>query len=332
MFKRVAVITSGGDSPGMNPAVRAITRAGLNQGFEICGIENGYQGIFDRQFIPLNSLEVSGIIRDAGTFLATSRCAQMRTPNGPREAVDILREEKIDALVVVGGDGSLAGAQAIHELDFPVIGLPGTIDNDIYGTDMGIGVDTSLNTIIHLVDMIKATAASHRRCFVVEVMGRNSGYLALMSTISTGSQIAVIPEYRYNMDSIIKNLTKRMERKHNNSVVIVAEGVCSGQDFTNQLLEAGKTILNQEVRLTVLGHVQRGGSPTHFDRLLASRMGEFAILALAQGETGCMVSLIGGKMQLRDFEQILGKKKNLPADALRLARNLGIEFGDTVEV
>lgn len=332
MLKRVAVLTSGGDSPGMNPAVRAITRAGLNQGFEIIGIENGYQGIFDRQFIPLNSLEVSGIIRDAGTFLATSRCAEMRNPGGPKAAVDILRQEGIEALAVVGGDGSLTGAKFIHELGFPVIGLPGTIDNDIYGTDMGIGVDTSLNTIIHLIDMIKATAASHRRCFVVEVMGRNSGYLALMSTISTGSQVAVIPEYRYNMDSIIKNLTKRMERKHNNSVVIVAEGVCSGQEFTNKLIEAGKAQLNQEVRLTVLGHVQRGGAPTHFDRLLASRMGEFAILALAQGETGCMVSLVAGKMQLRDFDQILGKRKGLPADALRLARNLGIEFGDTVEV
>jgi len=331
MLKRIAVLTSGGDSPGMNPAVRAITRTGLNHNLEIIGIENGYQGIFDRQFIPLNALEVSGTIRDGGTFLATSRCAQMRTPSGPKEAVEILRQEGIEALVVVGGDGSLTGAKIIHELGFPVIGLPGTIDNDIYGTDMGIGVDTSLNTIIHLIDMIKATAASHRRCFVVEVMGRNCGYLALMSTISTGSQIAVIPEYRYNMDSIIKTLTRRMERKHNNSVVIVAEGVCSGQEFTTKLVEAGKSQLNQEVRLTVLGHVQRGGAPTHFDRLLASRMGEFAVLALTQGETGCLVSLVAGKMQLRDFDQILGKKKTLPADALRLARNLGIEFGDTVE-
>jgi len=324
-------MTSGGDSPGMNPAVRAITRTGINNGLEIIGIENGYQGIYDNQFIPLGALEVSGKIRDSGTFLATSRCKRMREAEGPSDAVRILKEKNIDALVVIGGDGSLTGATKLHELGFPVIGLPGTIDNDIYGTDIGIGVDTALNTIIHLVDMVKATAASHRRCFVIEVMGRNCGYLALMSTVTTGSQVAVIPEYRYNMESIITALNRRMERKHNNSVIIVAEGVCSGQEFMKRMEEAGKGRLQQEVRLTVLGHVQRGGSPTHYDRLLATRMGELAVLALMQGESGSMVGLSQGKMQLRDFEQILGKKKALPSDATRLARNMGIEIGDTVE-
>jgi 6-phosphofructokinase 1 len=331
MIKRLAVLTSGGDSPGMNPAVRSIARTGLNQGLEIVGIENGYQGIFDRQFIHLGALEVSGKIRDAGTFLATTRCKRFYDPAGQKEAVDILKHEKIDGLIVVGGDGSLSGAQKIHELGFPVIGLPGTIDNDLYGTDMGIGVDTALNTIIHLVDMVKATAASHRRCFVIEVMGRGSGYLALMSCITTGSQVAVIPEYRVNMDAIVANLTRRMERKHNNSVIIVAEGVCSGQEFVTRLTEAGHGRLNQEVRLSVFGHVQRGGAPTHFDRLLASRMGEFAVLAMTQGESGCMVSIVSDRMQLRDFDQILGKRKQLPADAIRLARNLGIEIGEVVE-
>jgi 6-phosphofructokinase 1 len=331
MFKRIGVLTSGGDSPGMNPAIRSITRTGLNVGLQVVGIQNGYQGIFDREFLNLGHLEVSGRIRDAGTMLATSRCDRMRYDDGPEEAIRILKQEGIEALVIVGGDGSLTGASKLDHLGFPVIGLPGTIDNDIYGTDMGIGVDTALNTIIHLVDMIKATAASHRRCFVIEVMGRGSGYLALMSTISTGSQVAVIPEYRVNIDKIISALTRRIERRHNNSTVIVAEGVCSGQSFMERLQEAGRGRFNQEVRLTVLGHVQRGGAPTHFDRLLASRMGEFAVLALNHHETGCMTALVDGKIQLRDFDQILGKKRNLPADAIRLARNLDIEFGEAVE-
>lgn len=331
MFKRVGILTSGGDSPGMNPAIRAVTRAGLTRGVEIIGIENGYQGIFDRQFITLGAREVSGKTRESGTFLASTRCKRFYDEAGQREAVSILREQGIEALVVIGGDGSLTGALKLHQLGYPVIGLPGTIDNDIYGTDMGIGVDTALNTIIHLVDMVKATAASHRRCFVIEVMGRGSGYLALMSTISTGSQVAVVPEFRVNMGSIVNALTRRIERKHNNSVVIVAEGVCSGQQFMERLNEEAKNKIDQEIRLTILGHVQRGGAPTHFDRLLAARMGEFAILALEHGEVGTMVSLQQGKMQLRDLADILGKKKHLPADAIRLARNLDIEIGDVVE-
>jgi 6-phosphofructokinase 1 len=192
-------------------------------------------------------------------------------------------------------------------------------------------VDTALNTIIHLVDMIKATAASHRRCFVVEVMGRGSGYLALMTSISTGSQVAVIPEYRVNHQKIIEVLHRRTSNKHNNSVIIVAEGVCSGQDFMKRLNEEARGTIAQEIRLTVLGHVQRGGVPTHFDRLLGARMGEMAVLALTQGERGCMVGTVAGKMQLRDLEEILGKKKQLPGDAVRLARNLGIEIGDVAE-
>ncbi|MEM9445295.1 MAG: 6-phosphofructokinase [Verrucomicrobiota bacterium] len=332
MLKKIAILTSGGDSPGMNPAIRSITRTAINQNIKVLGILNGYQGIFDREFIPLDILEVSGKIRDAGTFLGTSRCKEFRSQEGQQEALKILREQDIHALIVIGGDGSLTGAQCLHNLGFPVIGLPGTIDNDLYGTDMAIGVDTCLNTIISLVDMTKMTAASHKRCFVIEVMGRRSGYLALMSSITTGSQVAVIPEYRVNMDKILASLERRVQRKHNNAVVVVAEGVCGGQEFVDRMLQLGENRIKLEVRLTVLGHVQRGGAPTHFDRLLASRMGEMAVLALQHGETGCMVALSQGKMQLRDFEHILGRKKTLPADAIRLARNIGVEIGDPVEL
>lgn len=333
MIKRLGVLTSGGDSPGMNPAVRAITRTALNHNIEVVGIQNGYRGIFDSEFVDLDVLKVSGKIRDSGTFLSTSRCRQMMNEDGPKKALEILRAQNIDSLCVIGGDGSLTGARKINELGFPVIGLPGTIDNDLYGTDTAIGVDTCLNTIIYMVDMIKATASSHRRCFVVEAMGRSSGYLSMMTTISTGSQVAVIPEYKVNMDSVMEALNRRIKRRHNNSVVIVAEGVCSGAEFMERMEKAREnhSDFKQEIRLTVLGHVQRGGAPTHYDRLLASRMGEFAVLALTHGERGCMVATVGGKMQLRDFDQILGRKKPLPSDAVRLARNLGIEFGDTVE-
>jgi 6-phosphofructokinase 1 len=328
-MKRIAVLTSGGDSPGMNPAIRSITRTGINKKLEIIGIRNGYQGLLDDEFVDLDNHIVSGRVRDAGTFLQTSRCPEFAEEKGQRRALNILAERRIDALIVIGGDGSLKGARALHRLGLPVIGLPGTIDNDIFGTDMGIGVDTALNTIISLVDMIRATAASHRRCFVVEVMGRGSGYLALMATISTGSQVAVIPEFRMNLDSIVGVLDHRFSAKHNNSVILVAEGVCQGAAFMERLVGTGR--VRQEVRLTVLGHIQRGGTPTHYDRLLASRMGEMAVLALISGESGSMISTVNGKTQLRDFDEILDRRKALPGDAIRLARNIGIEIGDVVE-
>jgi 6-phosphofructokinase 1 len=328
-MKRIAVMTSGGDSPGMNPAIRSITRAGLLQGLEIMGIQNGYQGLIDNEFILLNNHVVSGRVRDAGTFLQTSRCLEFQEESGQLRALEVLKKNRIDGLIVIGGDGSLKGARELHRRGLPVIGLPGTIDNDLFGTDMGIGVDTALNTIISLVDMIRATAASHRRCFVVEVMGRASGYLALMTTISTGSQVAVIPEFRMNLDTIVQVLDRRFDNQHNNSVIIVAEGVCQGSEFMRRLMETGR--VKQEVRLTVLGHVQRGGTPTHFDRLLATRMGELAILALRSGERGCMVSTVNGKLQLRDFDEILARRKDLSSDTIRLARNIGIEIGDVVE-
>jgi 6-phosphofructokinase 1 len=328
-MKRIAVLTSGGDSPGMNPAIRSVTRTGTNRKLEVMGIRNGYQGLLDNEFILLNTHVVSGRVRDAGTFLQTSRCLEFVEPAGQKRALEILARNRIDGLIVIGGDGSLQGARALHRFGLPVIGLPGTIDNDIYGTDMGIGVDTALNTIISLVDMIRATAASHRRCFVVEVMGRGSGYLALMATISTGSQVAVIPEFRMNMDSIVERLHHRFDAQHNNSVILVAEGVCEGSHFMRQLTATSK--VKQEVRLTVLGHIQRGGTPTHYDRLLASRMGEMAVLALESGESGSMVATVNGRTQLRDFDEILSRRKALPGDAIRLARNLGIEIGDVVE-
>ena len=311
----------------MNPAIRSVTRTAINLGIEVVGIQNGYQGIFDREFMPLGVIEVSGRIRDAGTILSTSRCLKFLEESAQLEAMEILKKENIQALLILGGDGSLAGAAALSKHGFRVLGIPCSIDNDLSGTEMSIGVDSCLNTIVHLIDMIKATAASHNRCFVVEVMGRKQGYLALMSAIASGSQIAVIPEFRYDMEKIIENLTRRRLRRHNNSVVVVAEGACSGQEFMNRLLDAGKNKLDQEVRLTVLGHLQRGSPPTFSDRFLATRMGEFAVLALNQGEHGSMVGLLRNRMNLTDLQEIKGHRPALPADAIRLARNLGMEVG-----
>ena len=331
MLKRIGIITSGGDSPGMNPAIRSVTRTAINLGIEVVGIQNGYQGIFDREFMPLGVIEVSGRIRDAGTILSTSRCLKFLEEHSQLEAIEILKKENIQALLILGGDGSLAGAAALSKHGFRVLGIPCSIDNDLSGTEMSIGVDSCLNTIVHLIDMIKATAASHNRCFVVEVMGRKQGYLALMSAIASGSQIAVIPEFRYDMDLIIENLTRRRLRRHNNSVVVVAEGACTGQNFMERLLTAGKDKLQQEVRLTVLGHLQRGSPPTFSDRFLATRMGEFAVLALNQGEHGSMVGLLRNRMNLTDLQEIRGHRPSLPADAIRLARNLGMEVGIPTE-
>ena len=331
MLKRIGIITSGGDSPGMNPAIRSVTRTSINLGIEVVGIQNGYQGIFDREFMPLGVIEVSGRIRDAGTILSTSRCLKFLEEHSQLEAIEILKKENIQALLILGGDGSLAGAAALSKHGFRVLGIPCSIDNDLSGTEMSIGVDSCLNTIVHLIDMIKATAASHNRCFVVEVMGRKQGYLALMSAIASGSQIAVIPEFRYDMDLIIENLTRRRLRRHNNSVVVVAEGACTGQNFMERLLTAGKDKLQQEVRLTVLGHLQRGSPPTFSDRFLATRMGEFAVLALNQGEHGSMVGLLRNRMNLTDLQEIRGHRPSLPADAIRLARNLGMEVGIPTE-
>lgn len=330
-MKRIAILTSGGDSPGMNPVIRSVTRTAANKGIDVWGIQNGYQGLIDNDFIPLDVLKVSGKGREPGTFLQTSRCLEFMKEEGRAKALKTLEAHGIDGLVVVGGDGSLTGALELHKKGFPVVGVPGTIDNDLFGTEMCVGVDTCLNTIMHLVDMIRATAASHRRCFVVEVMGRGSGYLAMMTAISTGAQVAVIPEFRVNMDKIVKVLDHRFARKHNNSVIIVAEGVCSGSEFLNRMNQYPKGTIQQDIRLTVLGHVQRGDVPTHFDRLLGARMGEMAVLGLESKESGCMVAQVASKMQLIPIDQVIGKKRPLSSESIRTARNLGIEIGDAVE-
>ncbi len=331
LVKTIAVLTSGGDSPGMNPAVRAVARTALRKGIRVFGFFNGYQGILDDDLMELTNRSLAGTLERGGTFLQSSRCRAFYTAEGRALAARKLGDHHVDALVVVGGDGSLKGAYELNKLGVPVIGLPGTIDNDIYGTETGIGVDTTSNTIVDMIDKIKDTARSHRRCFLIEVMGRNSGYLALTTAITTGAEVAVIPEFRYNMPRILEMLASRYRNRLNDSIIILAEGVCDAETFIQRMQEAGGDQLKQEVRKTVLGYVQRGGSPSSADRLLASQMGEFAVLALLQGERNALVGLNRGRLSLVDLEKVCTTKKQLPTDKIRLARHLGVEIGDPVE-
>lgn len=297
------------------------------------GINNGYDGIFDGEMIDLDERALATVLDRGGTMLQSSRCKRFYTEEGRAEALQKLREREIGGLVVIGGDGSLSGARALHRLGFPTVGIPGSIDNDLWGTDMSVGVDTAANTITGMVDKIKDTARSHRRCFLVEVMGRNSGYLTLATAISTGAEVAVIPEFRVNMERIVQLLRDRYQRTRDNIIILLAEGACNIDEFTERLEKLhGPQGFEQEVRKTVLGHVQRGGVPTHFDRMLAARMGELAVIGLLQGESGVMTALHKSRLTLLDLETVIGRKKHPAPELIRLARHLGIEFGDPVEV
>ncbi|MGC1479316.1 MAG: 6-phosphofructokinase [Chthoniobacterales bacterium] len=332
MFRKIGVMTSGGDSPGMNPAVRAVVRTAASKGVKVVGIRNGYEGLYTGDLVSLDDRSMSSILERGGTILQSSRCKQFYTPEGRAEALDNVGSYGIGGLIVIGGDGSLTGARELSRMGLPTMGIPGSIDNDLYGTDMCIGADTAANTIMQMIDKIKDTARSHRRCFLVEVMGRSSGYLALTTAISAGAEIAVIPEYRVNVPRVLEVLHDRAESSRDNSIIVLAEGVCEAHTFEKWLHEStGDREIRQEVRKTVLGHVQRGGVPTHFDRLLASRMGELAVMSLLQGETGSMVALQKSRVTVVDFDSVLGRKKHPAPELIRLARNLNIEFGDVVE-
>jgi 6-phosphofructokinase 1 len=332
-MKTIGVLTSGGDAPGMNPAIRAVVRTASQQNCRVVGINNGYDGIFDGDLEELGNRSLASIIDRGGTILQSSRCKRMYTPEGVDAARARLSELGIHGLVVIGGDGSLTGARELSKRGVAVVGIPASIDNDLVGTEMAIGVDTATNTIMQLVDRIRDTARSHRRCFLIEVMGRNSGYLALTTAISSGAAVAVIPEFRYNMDKIVTELHRRFQQTRDNSIVMLAEGVCGAATFMERMQQSvpgGE--FEQEIRITVLGHVQRGGIPTHFDRMLGARFGELAVMGLLQQETGCMTALSKGRTTLIDLDQVIGKKKHPAPELIRLARNLKIEFGDTVEL
>lgn len=308
-MRRIAVMTSGGDAPGMNAAIRAVVRTADAQGIEVFGIRRGYTGLLAGDFERLTNREVSGILQRGGTILQTARNADFKTEKGQKRGLRRLNEQDIEALVVIGGDGSLTGGLALHRLNFPVIGIPGSIDNDIWGTNMSIGVDTALNTILDAIDKLRDTASSHERAFLIEAMGRNCGYLALMSGILGGAEIVVTPERPIELEQIAQALDDAYMRGKSHAIAVIAEGAKYKINEVADYIEQHPC--GFEVRMTILGHVQRGGSPTAFDRLLATRMGVDAVNRLIVGESGIMVGLDGRDISALPLEEVINKNRQI---------------------
>ncbi len=320
-MKRIAVMTSGGDCPGMNAAVRAVVRTGLDHGLEVFGIRQGYQGLLNGDFHRLTSFEVSGILQRGGTILQTARNLEFKTPAGQSKGLRRLNEHGIEGLIIVGGDGSLRGGTALHKLGFPVMGIPASIDNDLYGTDMSIGVDTALNTILDSLDRIRDTASSHTRAFIIETMGRNCGYLAMIASIVGGAEIVSVPEREVSMEAIHDSLVDAYVRGKSHAVAVIAEGVSyKTTDLVEYLSQKGD--VGFEVRLSILGHIQRGGSPSAFDRLLATRMGVKALQSLLDGQSGMMVCMSGREMDLIPIEKAISQVRPINPNYFDLARIL----------
>jgi len=313
--KKIAVLTSGGDSPGMNAAIRAVVRTGIFHNLEVFAVERGFTGLMEGQFRPMNLSSVGGILHRGGTILKTSRSERFKTKEGLNIALQKLKELEIDGVVAIGGDGTLRGIRDLSKLGVKTIGIPATIDNDLPETDMAIGVDTALNTVIEAIDKIKDTASSHQRAFVVEVMGRNSGYLALMGGIAGGVEVILIPEIPYNLPEISLKLKEGYQRGKTHCIIIIAEGVGK----TNEIYKYLEDEIGFETRVTILGYLQRGGSPSAFDRILASRLGRASVELLLKGETGKMVGLIGNKIEATDLETVLSQQKTISQDIYNLA-------------
>jgi 6-phosphofructokinase 1 len=320
-MKRLAVLTSGGDCSGMNAAIRAVVRASLANGIEVIGIQKGYQGVIDRFYQLLSAKGIGGKLQLGGTFLQSARCKEMLTEAGQRLAAENLLGLGVEGLVVIGGDGSHRGALCLQQRGVPVIALPASIDNDIPFTEMSLGVDTALNNIVYAVDCLKDTASSHDRTFVVETMGRNCGYLATAAAVACGAEYALIPEAPYDIDEICAALRRRFQEGRDNSILMVAEGVGTAQAVADQI----KDRIGFETRIMVLGHYQRGGSPSTFDRTLAAHFGVAAVEALLRGESGKMIGLACGQMALTDLERVLtAGRKPIDPGLLKLAKTLGI--------
>lgn len=318
-IKRLAVLTSGGDGPGMNPAIRAVVRTAIDRGVTPLGVYRGFQGLLDNDMEEMTARSVGGIIQRGGTILGTARCPEFKSSRGQMEGMRNLNRNEVDGLVVIGGDGSMRGALALHQQGFPVIGVPGSIDNDIHGTEMSIGVDTALNTVLRAVDMIKDTASSHRRAFLIEVMGRNCGYLALMGAIAGGAEIVLIPEVPFTLDEVLTGLQRAYVKGKAHCIIIVAEGASHRAVEIEAYLDEHQEETGFETRVTILGHVQRGGSPSAFDRILASRLGVAAVERLVDGESGVMVGLSHGEAVPTPLQEVVEQQKPVDMNLYRVA-------------
>lgn len=321
-MKRIAVLTSGGDAPGMNAAIRAVVRTGIARGWEMYGVRLGYEGLINGRFIPMGARDVGGIIQRGGTILGSARSKEFKTIDGQKKAIRSLNEMGIEGLVVIGGNGSQTGSYALTQLGFPVVGVASTIDNDLFGSDITIGVDTALNIALEAIDRLKITASSHQRAFMIEVMGRDCGYLALMSGIAGGAEMVVIPEVEITPEEIAEALRIAYEKGKAHAIVVVAEGAKYPIEVLNQYFIDHKERLGFDLRITTLGHVQRGGSPGAFDRILATKLGAGAVEALGRGETGVLVGLIKNEVKTTPLDVVTSTRKTVDLRLLDLARLL----------
>ncbi len=321
-MKRIAVVTSGGDAPGMNAAIRAVVRTGLEKGWEVLGVYYGYHGLINGNIKELGARDVGGIIHLGGTVLESRRCPEFQTGEGITQALRMLNKNNIDALVVIGGNGSQTGAYELCQRGYPVVGVASTIDNDLYGTDISIGANTAVSIAVEAIERLKVTASSHERVFLVEVMGRHCGYIALMAGIAGGADAIVIPENEMAPESVAKVLSQAYERGKTHAVVVIAEGAKNNAEKMSLYFEEHKKRLGFELRKTILGHVQRGGSPCTFDRLLATQFGAAATECVAKDECGLLVGLTKGEVKTVPLAEVVGKTRKPDLKLLELAKIL----------
>lgn len=320
-MKRIAVLTSGGDAPGMNAAIRAVVRCAAYHNLECIGVEQGFEGLIDGVFRKLQIRDVGSIIQRGGTILRTARSERFLTAEGRQQAYEHCKEQNVDGLIVIGGDGSFHGAWELHKLGLPVVGVPATIDNDVNGTDMTIGYDTALNTALDAVRRLRDTAHSHDRLFIVEVMGRSCGFIALQTAVAGGAEYAVLPEFGFDMDRLCHKLEASKASGKNFSLIILAEGVMSGIELKQKLHERDSSY---NATVTVLGHIQRGGAPSSYDATLASRMGAYAVNCLIDGAYGVMTGMVNGRSAPVLLPDTWEKKKMLNPEMLHLVEELSI--------
>jgi 6-phosphofructokinase 1 len=321
-MRKIAVLTSGGDAPGMNAAIRAVVRTGIAKGIDVFGIRNGYEGLIEGKIEPLGARDVGGILQRGGTILGSARSSEFKTKPGQLKAIRNLNQAGIEGLVVIGGNGSQTGAHALHTLGFTVVGVASTIDNDLYGSDITIGVDTALNIALEAIDRLKITASSHQRAFLIEVMGRDCGYLALMSGIAGGAEMVVIPEVEVTPEEIAEGLTEAYEKGKAHAIVVVAEGAKYNTTMLNDYFCEHRERLGFDLRVTILGHVQRGGNPGAYDRILASRLGSGAVEALDRGEHGVLVGMVKSEVTSTPLEEVVSTKKRIDLRLFELAKML----------
>ncbi|MDI9634463.1 6-phosphofructokinase [Geitlerinema splendidum] len=319
MLKKIAVLTSGGDAPGMNAAIRAVVRCGIAKGCQVFGVRNGYRGLIDGDIHEMGLRDVGGIIQQGGTVLGSARCPEFRTIEGREKAIANLNRLGVEGLVVIGGNGSQTGGHALNEMGFPTIGVASTIDNDLIGSDVTIGVDTALNIALEAIDRLKVTASSHRRAFLVEVMGRDCGYLALMSGIAGGAEAVIVPEVETPPESVAEILRQSYARGKTNGIIVVAEGAKYPAETLAHYFKEHEAQLGFELRVTTLGHVQRGGAPTAYDRLLATRIGSAAADLLISGTHGVVVGIIKSEIATTPYENVIGRTKSIDMRLWELA-------------